>query len=206
MPASAFERTSLQNSCLLSALFPGYGLLFIALFSIIDQPLFWTYGVRLASGDSQPGKASLCSLVSPNTVALALGLVAVLLGVELPDLTSDVLKTLSNATSALCMMYLGALLCFSNWIPTLKRKELYVGVAVKMLLLPILAGHLMMAVGLPEEMMICMVVIMSLPLMTVVPMVVKSNGGDADYASGIAMATMVISIATIPAVQLLAFM
>ena len=40
--------------------------------------------------------------------------------------------------------------------------------------------------------------------MTVVPMVVKSNGGDADYASGIAMATMVLSLLTIPLVLLAA--
>ena len=143
-------------------------------------------------------------MVSPNTVALALAFAVVLLGVQLPAVASDVLKTLSGATSGLCMMYLGALLCFSNWLPALKCKELYVGVLVKMIALPIFAGHAMMAVGLPEQMVACMASVMSLPVMTVVPMVVKSNGGDADYASGIAMATMVLSLLTIPLVLLAA--
>lgn len=88
------------------------------------------------------------------------------------------------------MMHLGAMLCFSKWSLALRCPELYVGIAVKMVLLPVVGGHIMQAIGLPQEFCIAMVVIMSLPIMTVVPMIAKQNGHEGDYAAGMTVVTL----------------
>ena len=44
---------------------------------------------------------------------------------------------------------------------------------------------------------------MSLPVMTVVPMIVAQRGNEGDYAAGITVATLVASVVTIPLVQFL---
>ena len=76
---------------------------------------------------------------------------------------------------------------------------------VSMLVLPIVVGHLLLLTGLPQDMMTCMVIMVSLPVMTVVPMLVRMHGDEGDYATGITVVTLVVSVVTIPLVQLLAF-
>lgn len=200
-----FGNTGFIGIPLLSALFPDYGLLFMALFSIADQLCFWTYGVQLSTARDRGAHMHLKDLISPNTVALVIAFIFVFADCPLPGFVNDVLGALANATSALCMMYLGLMLCFSRWKSVLKMKELYVGIAVKMFVLPILVGHLLLLTGLPQDMMTCMVIICSLPVMTVVPMLVRMHGDEGDYAAGITVVTLVASVVTIPLVQLIAF-
>ena len=201
-----FGNTGFVGMPLLSALFPDTGLLYMALFSIVDQTVFWTFGIWLATARDRMMRFNLKSFLTPNIVALVLALSCIAIQVQLPQVICDTLSTVSSATSALCMMYLGAMLCFSKWSQALRCLELYVGIAVKMILLPVIGGHIMQAIGLPQEFCIAMVAIMALPIMTVVPMIAKQNGHEGDYAAGMTVVTLVASVVTIPLVQLLAFL
>ena len=201
-----FGNTGFVGMPLLSALFPDTGLLYMALFSIVDQTVFWTFGIWLATARDRMMRFNLKSFLTPNIVALVLALSCIAIQVQLPQVICDTLSTVSSATSALCMMYLGAMLCFSKWSQALRCPELYVGIAVKMILLPVIGGHIMQAIGLPQEFCIAMVAIMALPIMTVVPMIAKQNGHEGDYAAGMTVVTLVASVVTIPLVQLLAFL
>lgn len=114
------------------------------------------------------------------------------------------LSTVSSATTGMCMLYLGALASFSRVLHVLKRPELYVGIVVKMIVLPVVAGHLIAMTGVfPEQMVLALAIIMALPVMTVVPMVVANNGKEYEYATGITVVTLVASIVTIPLVVFL---
>lgn len=114
------------------------------------------------------------------------------------------LSTVSSATTGMCMLYLGALASSSRVLPVLKRPELYVGIVVKMIALPVVAGHLIAMTGIfPEQMVLALAIIMALPVMTVVPMVVANNGKEYEYATGITVVTLVASIVTIPLVVFL---
>ena len=200
-----FGNTGFVGIPLLAAVFPETGLMYMMLFSIVDQLVFWTYGVWLATArDRQATRFSPRALVTPNTVAIALALVFVLADIPLPRLASLALGTINNATSALCMMYLGALVCFSDVGAALRRPELYVGIAVKMVALPVAAGRLLALTPLPGDLVSALVIIMALPVMTVVPLVASQNGHEGEYATGITVATLVASIATIPLAVLLA--
>ena len=101
------------------------------------------------------------------------------------------------------MIYLGALAGFSNSLSVLKRPELYVGIVVKMVLLPVLAGKLLLLTALPTELVTVFVLIMALPVMTVVPMVATQNGNEGEYASGTLEVTLVASVFTMPLVAFL---
>ena len=176
------------------------------LFTIVDQAIFWTFGIWMATGRDRQTEFTIKNFISPNIIAMALALIVVLIGVPVPAVINDTLATISNATSAMCMMYLGAMVCFSKWMQVLKCAELYVGIVVKMVLLPVIGGHIFMLIGLPQDMMVSMVAIMSLPIMTVVPMIASMNSNEGEYATGMTVVTLVVSVATIPLVQLLAFM
>ncbi len=201
-----FGNTGFVGVPLLIALFPDTGLLYMILFTVVDQLVFWTFGVWLATARDCTRKFSIKSFVTPNIIAIVLAFVFIFAEIPLPDVVLDTLGTLSNATSAMCMMYLGAMVCFSRWSHVIKCKELYVGIIVKMIVIPVIGGHLLMLLGLPNDMMVSMVAIMALPVMTVVPIVASMYGHEGEYAAGMTVITLVVSVVSIPLVQLLAFL
>ena len=201
-----FGNTLFVGMPLLTALFPERGMLYLALFTIVDQAVFWTVGIWLATGRDRVYRFSLKSLVTPNTISLALVFALVVFSVPLPGVLLDALQVLYNGTGALCMLYLGALMHFSNWKQVLKRKDLYIGILVKMVALPVIGGHVLAFVGMPHDLAVAMVVLMSLPVMTVVPMIARAHGNCGEYAAGVTAVTLAASVVTVPLVQLLAFM
>lgn len=196
-----FGNTLFVGIPLLTALFPEKGMLYIALFSIIDQLVFWTLGIWLATGRERNYKFSLKNFISPNTISLLLVFICIIAGVKLPNILLDSMKIIDSGTGGLCMLYLGALMYFSNWKFVLKQKDLYVGIAVKMLVLPILAGIILVQTSLSNELVTTMVILMSLPVMTVVPMIAKAYGNCGEYAAGVTAITLAVSVITVPFVQ-----
>lgn len=212
-----FGNTGFVGIPLISAVFPDYGLLYMSLFTLVDQLLFWTMGIYLSTAhepgkgggpghDPHPHRVSWRTFVSPNTVAMALVFIAVLAEVQLPALATETLELVANASPAMCMIYLGAMLHYSDFAAALKTPDLYAGIVVKMILLPVAAGKLLLWWGaIPIELLECFVIIMALPVMTLVPIVAQRNGHEGDYAAGITVATLAASIATIPLVVWLTF-
>ncbi|WP_251212013.1 AEC family transporter [Adlercreutzia murintestinalis] len=203
-----FGNTGFVGIPLLAAVFPDAGLVYMMMFSIVDQLVFWTYGVWLSTErdhhHSAASHISWRSLITPNTVAIMCAVAFVLLEAPVPGIIQDALGTISSATSGLCMLYLGALASFSHVVPVLRRPELYVGIVVKMIVLPVVIGRALMLVGLfPQSMVLALSIIMALPVMTVVPLLVATNGKESEYATGITVATLVVSIFTIPLVVFL---
>ena len=101
------------------------------------------------------------------------------------------------------MMYLGALICFTDCMKVLKRADIYVGMAFKMVLVPIALGFALQMMGLfREEIIQCFIMITALPTMTLVPIVASNNGHEGAYAAGVTAVTLVASIVTIPFVMM----
>lgn len=193
-----FGNTGFVGIPLLSALFPDVGLLYMALFSVVDQVIFWTFGVWLATARDRESHSHLRDLLSPNIIALVLALVCVFADIQFPAVVDKTLETIKNATSAMCMMYLGAMLCFSNWKAVIKRPELYVGIFVKMLVVPIVIGKLLALTPLAPDLVASITMIAALPVMTVVPMIAEKHGHEGDYAAGITAVTLAVCVATMP--------
>jgi len=199
--AFIFGNTGFVGFPLLTAVFPGTGILFMCLLTIIDQPVFWTYGIWLSTARGRKAAAfNPRILLSPNIIAILIALVWVTAGLPLPGVLDTVLGSVAHATSPLCMMYLGAMICFTPLGDTLKRPELYVYIVVKMVLLAIAAGLASKALGMAPDVAGCIALFVALPVMTVVPMIASQNGDEGPYATGIAVASFVACIATIPLV------
>lgn len=203
-----FGNTGFVGIPLLSAVFPDAGLVYMMMFSLVDQAVFWTYGIWLSTERGHHHEAhqriNLKSFISPNTISIAAALIFVMLELPVPEALLSGLSTLSSATTGMCMLYLGALASFARLLPVLRRPETYVGIVLKMVAFPVLAGRALLMTGLfPTSMVSALAIIMALPTMTVVPLVVSANGTEGGYATGITVTTLVASILTIPLVVFL---
>lgn len=201
-----FGNTGFIGLPLLSAIYPETGAADLGMFVVVDQLVFWTYGVAIASGSAKKPdfRESIQGFLNPNILAMVLGLGIVLLGISLPAPAAKLLDTLGAVASPLCMVSLGALCRYAHIGPVLKSRELYIGVAVKMVAFPIVASFIVRVLPFAPELISSFLIMMSMPATTLVPLVVETEGGDADYAVSLSVATIAISVVSVPLVALLA--
>ena len=188
-------------------LYPDTALLYISLFTILDQMLFWTYGVAMTKpveeGKQQSFSLSgLKNVLSPALVAILAATVMVLLDLHLPNVLVQACNRVGNASMPLSLIYIGGMLTLTDVRKVLKCGELYAEIALKMLALPIVFFLVMKLIGVPEDMAGTITFLAGLPSINMVAMLSKNNGSDGDYAVCAVMMTTLACLVTLPLVSL----
>lgn len=191
---------------LVTALYPNTALLYVSVFTIVDQLVFWTYGVVLTKPVSNHKKAisaaNLKNLLSPSLVAIVLATVFILAEIPIPQVITDSLMAVGNTSMPLALIYIGGVLCMSDIRPVLKCGELYVGIVVKMIALPVVCYLVLGGLGIAADMAGTIAFLVALPGIEMVPMLAQINRSDGDYAVCAIMMTTIASLATLPVVSL----
>ncbi len=201
-----FGNVGFMGIPLVVELYPDTALLYISLFTILDQGLFWTYGVSLTKPVSdQKEKISLKNLknlLSPALVAILGATVLVLLNIHLPKLLTTTLSKLGTASMPLSLLYIGGMLSMTDVRKVLRCGELYAEIGLKMLVLPIVFFLVMKLCQVPADMAGTMTFLTGLPAINMVAMLSKNNGSDGDYAVCAVMMTTLACLVTLPLVSL----
>lgn len=206
---------------LLIALFPNRGALYYSLMALLDQFLMWTYGVWLTTPEAKrhaPDRAAvplaqrLRGLLSPGLVAVVVSLLAILAGVRLPDDILTPLHTVGSISTPLSLMYIGGLFALRDWASTLKHPEVYVGIVMKMLAIPIALFLLltcvppMIGLGAPDSDMVhAVTVVCAMPTMTALVMFSERERNMPEYAVGLVLVTTAASLLTLTGVSYVVF-
>lgn len=201
-----FGNVGFMGIPLVVELYPDTALLYISLFTILDQGLFWTYGVSLTKPvPEQKEKISLKNLknlLSPALVAIVGATVLVLLNIHLPKLLTTTLSKLGTASMPLSLLYIGGMLSMTDVRKVLRCGELYAEIGLKMLVLPIVFFLVMKLCQVPTDMAGTMTFLTGLPAINMVAMLSKNNGSDGDYAVCAVMMTTLACLVTLPLVSL----
>jgi hypothetical protein len=201
-----FGNVGFMGIPLVVELYPDTALLYISLFTILDQALFWTYGVSLTqpvTQEKQPlSLKGLKNLLSPALIAIVAATVLVLLNVHLPNVLSTTFTKLGNASMPLSLIYIGGMLSLTDVRSVLKCWELYAEIILKMILLPIVFFFLMTLAKVPTDMAGTIAFLAGLPAINMVAMLAKNNGSDGDYAVCAVMLTTLACLVTLPLVSL----
>ena len=190
---------------LLSAAFPERGGLYIALFSIIDQLVLWTYGMYLTTPGEKKAAFSLKKFFNPALCAIVLAIVLILAGIGLPNVLETSLLTVGRAATPLSLLYLGGLIYYTDWSVGAKTKDLYAGIATKMLLFPVAFFLIARSLCGDLEMVQAATLIAALPTMAAVAMFAQSNRNHGDYALSMVLLTTVACLGTMTVVAYLMF-
>jgi len=204
---SMFGNTIFLGFPLITALYGYEGLLYASMFQLVSSLLMWTVGVIILShGNGISWKKSLLKVVNPNTIATLIGLAFFLLSVKLPDIILRPMTDLGAANTWLSMLYIGAMLVFSNVAGMLRRKGLYIISFNRLVLVPALliaifylAGNI---AGLSPDKLVTSVIILeaSMPCMATVVIMAKEFGSDDALAVGNVFVSTIFSILTLPLV------
>ena len=111
-----FSNIGFMGIPILTALFPRNGILYVTLFTVVDQLVLWTVGVNLTlpmEGAVQvPMKKRIIKMINPCTVGIVLAVVFVFTGVKLPSFLNTALTNVGSVATPLAMIYLGGIFCF----------------------------------------------------------------------------------------------
>ncbi len=192
---------------IVTALYPEQGGLYIAMYTVIDQLALWTVGMDLTAPAGGAQKLSAAQrfrkMINPATVAILAGVFVVLTGIRLPGIIVTALAKTGAAASPLAMIYLGGVFCYIKLIDYLKCREVYVTIAVKMVLLPILVYAALSHIpAVDQNVAVTIGILCALPTMSSVAMMAESQHSDSDYVTGFIFVTTLISIITLPVVCL----
>ena len=204
---------------LLIALFPERGALFYSLMALLDQFLMWTYGVWLTRSERtrrERPTASLAQqlrgLLSPGLVSVIVSLLVILIGIPIPEDINTPLHTVGSISTPLSLMYIGGLFALRDWKTTLKQPEVYVGIVVKMLIIPIALFALltfvppMLGLGaMNADMVHAVTVVCAMPTMAALVMFAERERNMPEYAVGLVLVTTAASLLTLTGVSYVVF-
>lgn len=206
---SMFGNTIFLGFPLITALYGVEGLLYASMFQLVSNLIMWTIGVVvLTHGNGTSWKKSLIKVLNPNTVATLAGLTFFLLAIKLPGLLVKPLSELGAVSTWLSMLYIGAMLAFSDVGGLMGKKSLYVLSIDRLVIAPailILIFALSASVfGISTEKLVASVVILeaSMPCMASVVIMAKELGADDRLAVGNVFVSTLLSIITLPLVMM----
>ncbi len=203
-----FGNVGFMGIPLVVELYPDTALLYISLFTILDQVLFWTYGVSLlekVEERKQRNKFAFTTfknLLSPALLAIVLATICVLLNLHLPSVISTTLNKLGSASMPLSLLYIGGMLSMTDVRKVLKCGELYAEIFLKMIALPLLFYFVVRRLGIATDMAGTIAFLAGLPAINMVAMLAKNNGSDGEYAVCAVMVTTLACLVTLPIVSL----
>lgn len=186
---------------IISSIFPENGMLYISLFTIIDQMVLWTLGVKLTTPcESDGGKFNPKKLINPATVAVSLAVLFILTGISLPNVFNVALSKIGATATPLAMIYLGGVFACMDIRKYVGKVEFYGIVLIKMVLFPILVFEGFGLLPISQEIRMTMALLAAMPSMSSIVMMAKTSGSEGDYAVGGISITTICSVITLPAI------
>lgn len=202
---SIFGNNGFMGIPIVAALFPEQGLLYIALFTVVDQMVLWTVGVTLTAPEEQQSSMGfaekLKKMINPATVGIVLAVIGIFLNIKLPSLLNTALTKTGAISTPLAMIYLGGIFCYADIPKYMKKAEIYSTVILKMSIFPILFFHVLKYMpGITQDIAVTMSVLSALPTMTSVTMLAQIQKSADEYSAGMIFVITLFSIVTLPLV------
>lgn len=217
---SAFGNIGFMGIPIVTSIFPERGMLYISVFTMIDQLMLWTVGVGLTSkaGDTVEKVSEIQSpcgqpasdrknivanfdfkkLINPVTIAIVLALIFILAGIQLPEILNTAFSKIGATATPLAMIYLGGVFACMDVKKYICKLDYYGIVAIKMLIFPVLFYLILGLLPISAEIRMTMTLTSAMPVMSSVVMMANAYGTDGDYAMGGILVTTVCSIVTLP--------
>lgn len=163
----------------------------IFVFSIVYQIMFRSVGVK--------GKRSVKEFLNPPMVAILIGYTLFLLDIRLPEFAGNAVSKIGSASTAIAMFVLGAQLEKLNFKSFIGKPKLYIGVFVRLVVMPAIAAALLLF-GLGEKSFMATVFVLAWAMPAGIFSVIFSEklGSDPSFAAENVMLSNVICLISIP--------
>lgn len=205
--SSMFGNVGFIGIPLILGILPERGMLYMALFTIIDQILLWSVGFYLTLPKLKLGQnsltANLKNIANPAMLGILLAIVFILMEWKLPVTLNKALGGVGDMTTPLSLIYIGGTFCYCDVRRFLSKVEYYAIVVVKMVAVPLLVFTALRFFQVQPEIVTFITTLSGMPSMAAIAMFARTNESDEDCAVGAVMITTILCLVTIPLVTYL---
>lgn len=192
-----FPNSGAMGIPLVYGMYGQIGVLYLSIFLIPYQILFWTYGEGLFSNEKVNINIRKY-LSNPNIIAIVIGLFIFIFSIKIPFIAKESLKDIGSITMPLSMMIIGEKIASLKFKEIILDKDVYFCSFIRLIIAPILMFIIISFFnGAPLVKNICIAAEV-IPAATVSVLFCEKYNGDAILASKCILATHILSIFTIP--------
>lgn len=205
--ATMFGNVGFIGIPLLLGMLPERGMLYMALFSIIDQIMLWSIGFYLTLPKEKvvhnSVRENMKNLLNPAMLAIFLAILCTYMEWKLPLTINQALTAVGDATTPLSLIYIGGSFCLYDVKRFITKIEYYAIVLIKMIAIPVLFYYILEYFHVSKEIAVFITILTGMPSMAAVAMFARVNQSDEECALGAIMITTVSCLATLPLVAYL---
>jgi predicted permease len=194
----------------ISSLLGEEGLLYGSIFVLVSNILMWTIGVAIITpGTGFSIRKNLWRIFNLNTIAIITGFILFLFSVKLPAILLDSVGSLGGTNTYLSMIYIGAVLWFSDGRMMLRNRNVYLLSLNRLIIVPLIILGIFVLLnsifpGLTDrEVVYVLVMQAAMPCMVNVVIMVNILGEDDGIATANVFISTLLSIVTLPLVLMI---
>ena len=181
---------------IISYLWPGKTVAALLLCSVGSTFAQWTIGLAvMASGNT--GRL-LKNLITPNSIAVVVAIIYLLLPWKLPQGIMDFCIKSGNLAIPLCLILIGATVWSSRGCWWSNLPDMIYATACRIIIIPLLTLLLLRFTQLPEIARHLALVLAVMPGSSGSVLIVREYGGDVDFAGQLILSTTLFGLITMP--------
>lgn len=172
------------------------GLLYAALFMLPVRIVMWTVGMAVFL-KGQKSKAWKNVLTHPCIVAIYLGVLVMVLGVQFPPFLQNTITGISNCNTPFSMMLIGMMLAEVKPKGLIDWTVMFY-TAIRLLVIPIVVFAATAFLPIDPMLRGITVIMAGMPAPITTALLSAKYGGDEKYATGMIFVTTILSMITLP--------
>jgi len=200
---TVFSNCGFMSIPLQQALFKDDGVFYATSYIAIFQLLIWSYGIIVMSGDKKylsPKKLVL----SPGLIGLFIGLIIFMFSIPVPKVIYEPISYMASLNTPLPMIIIGFHLANSNLLQGLKNPKCVLAIALRLIILPIIALAVMYLCSIRGVMLVSSVISCCAPVAAITTMFSSKFGQDTSLSVSFVSLSTVLSLITMPLIITLA--
>lgn len=199
----AFSNFGFMGNAVVNAVFPELFLDYL-IFTMPLWTMIYLWGVPCLLIPSEEGKQTiksrLKSFANPMFAAMIVGMVIGLTNIQLPAFLTEVIDVTGSCMSPVAMLLTGITIARMDVKKVLAIKSMYVVSIVRLILFPLLFLGLFSLVSLPENIVVCAICSLAMPLGLSTIVIPGGYGKDTSVAAGMTLVSHLLSALTIPCI------
>ncbi len=199
----AFSNFGFMGNAVVNAVFPDMFLDYL-IFTMPLWTMIYLWGVPCllipAEEGKQTLKSRLKSFANPMFVAMIIGMVIGLCNLQLPTFLTEVISVTGNCMSPVAMLLTGITIAKMDMKKVLSIKSMYVVSLVRLILFPALFIGLFSLVSVPDNIVVCAICSLAMPLGLSTIVIPGGYGKDTSVAAGMTLVSHLLSAITIPCI------
>lgn len=195
--ALIFNNATFLGYPIVATTFGQAGLIPYSGFIVIFNLSLFSYGVFLFERKLS-WKLVRDTLMNPNIIAVALGMIVFLWEFQVPQVINESLSFVGGAMTPLSLICIGFMLSKARFSVLIRKWRLFFTALVQLTVGPTITYFLLFGLGFPSEVVIVCTLIQALPTATSLGLFAKKYSGNETEASELVTISTIMSVVTLP--------